>query len=348
MIVDVADTGVGLDEDELRQLFTRFFRAKNRTTREVAGSGLGLSITRTLIEMHGGAISVESIPGEGSTFTVTLPLAEDAIKSPLPAPNAPEPLLEAPELAGGGKILLVEGDAEIANLIAHHLRRSGQTVMVAPDAATAIEMSRSEHFDLVTLDVVLPDQDGFSVLQAILETPAHDDVPVMMLSILPDDGTGTALGALDYVAKPVQEQELTERVSRILQADRAHSFLIADDDDLRDVLASEVRRLGHRVIEARDGREALEKILEHEIDLALLDVEMPGESGIEVLQAIRRMPATRHLAVIMMTGVDHVLSTGGRDPGSAHGGQMVARTLSPRDIASIVDRAVEAQAVHRA
>jgi PAS domain S-box-containing protein len=337
MEVAVTDTGVGLTQDEIRQLFTRFYRAGNRATREVAGAGLGLSITRSLVELHGGTISVTSTPGEGSTFSFTLPLAESGTEAPLPVPVAP---------VSGGRILLVEDDQDIANLIAHYLNRAGHTVSIAPDAATAIACARSTEFDLVTLDIVLPDQDGFTLLQSLRDGAVNPDVPVMMISMMPDDGTGFALGAVDYVVKPVEEQTLVERVARVLRDDRVQTVLVADDDDdLRQVLVKELQTCGHRTLEARDGREAIEIAEEHDLDLALLDVRMPGVDGIAVLRSFRTSPRTRVLPVIMLTGDDRVLSGEDRDPVLSSRDILLSKALSPRDIASLIDNVLETHGI---
>jgi PAS domain S-box-containing protein len=337
MKVGVQDTGVGLTEDEIRQLFTRFYRAGNRATREVAGAGLGLSITRSLVELHGGAISVKSTPGEGSTFTFTVPLAEGVTPAQIAEPVHP---------VAGGTILLVEDDEDIASLIAHYLTRAGHTVSIAPDAETAIALSRSSRFDLVTLDVILPDQDGFALLQELRENSRNPHVPVMIISMMPDDGTGTALGAIDYVVKPVEEHALIERVARALRDDRAQDVLVADDDDdLRRVVVAELQRRGHRIREARDGLEAMAIAQEHDLDLALLDVHMPGMSGIDVLRALRESSRTRTLPVIMLTGDDRVLSNRDRDPGLTSRDILLSKALSPRDIASLIDSILEKQGI---
>jgi PAS domain S-box-containing protein len=340
VVVSIRDTGVGLDESDLLQLFTRFFRARNRITREVSGTGLGLSITRMLVEMHGGSITVESVPGEGSTFTVTVPAA-----APVSVAH-PDPLPDSTVSVPGGTILLVEDDADIARLIAQYLSRSGHTVHIAPDAATALELARRNRFDLITLDVVLPDIDGFSLLDVLRDASNNQRVPVMMLSMLPDDGSAEAHGANDYMEKPVLETELMERISRLLVTNQVQTVLVADDDDdLRKVITRELERLGHRTVEAADGRQAIERVYEQPVDLILLDVRMPRMDGIVTLEALRASPHTRDIPVILMTGDELVLQgrVAGMDESS--GTEMLSKSMSPRDIASIIHRALEAQGV---
>jgi DNA-binding response OmpR family regulator/two-component sensor histidine kinase len=330
MVIDVSDTGVGLTADEMKQLFTRFYRARNRATRESAGAGLGLSITRSLVELHGGTVSVTSTPGEGSTFSFTLPLAEEVYSPALP---------DLIGTSAGGLILLVEDDEDIANLIAHFLTRAGHDVMIAQDAASAVRLAGEHAFDLVTLDIILPDGDGFSVLQKLRELPTGEDVPVMMISMLPDDGSGAALGAVDYMVKPIRERDLVDRIAVILNGRDAQTVLIAEDDDhLRKLLVTETRRLGHQTLEAEDGGRAVELAREHNVDLALVDVRMPVMDGIEVLQALRALPGTHAFPVIMMTGDDQLLASRGMAPGLAATDILLSKSMSARDIAAIIDQ----------
>ena len=177
--MQVRDTGIGMSPEEQAQLFTRFFRARNRTTQEVCGTGLGLAITRSLVEMHGGQILVESAPGQGSTFSFTLPVA----------PEAPEPEEAVPPCRPGGRILVVDD---------------------------ALRLAQTECPDLITLDVMLPDADGFTVLEWLKSDPQTAGIPVVLLSIMPDNGEGKQLGAVDYLTKPVREQVLLDRLHSIL------------------------------------------------------------------------------------------------------------------------------------
>jgi PAS domain S-box-containing protein len=335
VITEITDTGVGLTEDEIRQLFTRFYRAQNRATREAAGAGLGLSITRSLVELHGGKISVTSTPGVGSTFSFTLPLAED--------PTAPD-LPELASLSPGGTILLVEDDEDISNLLAHYLTRAGHDVVIARDAASAIRLAEEREFDLVTLDILLPDADGYSVLQALKELPSGANLPVLMISILEDDGAGEALGAADYIVKPIQERDLVRTVSSILSGSDSSTVLIAeDDDDLREVLATELRRLGHHTLEASNGREAVDIARDHSIDLALLDIRMPVMDGLEALAALRDPAGLHAFPIIMMTGDECVLSAGKSTPGLVPTDLLLSKSLSAREIASVINQELKAQ-----
>jgi signal transduction histidine kinase/CheY-like chemotaxis protein len=210
--IQVRDTGVGLSDDELAHLFTKFFRTRNPATRAATGSGLGLALTRSLVELHGGTLSVISAPGEGSTFSFTMPLAD------LP-PDAPA---DAPDIANGvaprgGHILIIEDEPHIARLMRRYFERDGHIVHVARDGKGGLQQARLEHPDVVTLDVLLPDVGGLTILQQLQADPTTAEIPVIVISILPDDGVGRHLGAYAYLTKPIREQTLRSMVQRILR-----------------------------------------------------------------------------------------------------------------------------------
>lgn len=213
--VHVRDSGVGLSADELTHLFTKFFRARNPATRGAAGSGLGLALTRSLVELHGGALTVVSTPGQGSTFSFTMPLAD--LPGAAPADN---PEVAAAMSSRGGSILIIEDEPHIARLMRRYFDRDRHTVHVARDGNEGLRLARSEHPDLITLDILLPDVGGLTVLEQLQADPTTSGIPVVVISILPDDGLGRQLGASGYVTKPIREQTLRNMVQRILAGRR--------------------------------------------------------------------------------------------------------------------------------
>ncbi|GAC1503401.1 MAG: hypothetical protein NVS2B12_14400 [Ktedonobacteraceae bacterium] len=276
--VDVQDTGIGLSTEEQAQLFTRFYRAKNPTTQEVGGTGLGLTITRSLVEMHGGQISVVSAPGQGSTFSFTLPVARGTGQLP-PIQSLSKP---------GGRILVVDDEPDIANLIRRYLEHANYEVLVAHDAGHALSLARTAHPDLITLDIMLPDTDGFTVLEWLKNDLATAAIPVVMLSMMDDTSRGKLLGAVDYLRKPIEERVLLERVGSILVGDRTHTILVAEDDiDVRNLIAGNLRRAGYAVVEAVNGAEAVVLAQDYHPDLALIDIKMPTMDGITALRELR-------------------------------------------------------------
>lgn len=290
--VDIADTGVGLSLEDQAKLFGKFFRARNRATQQIPGTGLGLAITRSLIELHGGAVWVESELGKGSTFSFTLPIAPIALEQETTAP--------AP---AGKRILIVDDEPDIAKLIRHYLERAGYQTLLAHNGADALRLAQSEHPDLITLDIVLPDTNGFAILESLKRDPQTQNIPVLLLSILGDEREGKLLGAVDYLAKPVNERVLLQHVERALANDQPRRVLVAEDDaDQRRLVVEYLRRARYEVLEASDGAEALRLAQTHQPLLVLLDIRMPQLDGIATLQALRADARTRAVPVIMMTG----------------------------------------------
>ncbi len=303
--VDITDTGIGLSPGDQQQLFSKFFRAKNRATQEVAGTGLGLAITRSLIELHGGKIWVESELGKGSTFSFALPVAEVAVEQEAPLKALP-----------GKRILIVDDEPDIANLIRRYLERAGYQTLIAHSGKDALQCAQDEHPDLITLDIVLPDIDGFTILEWLKSDSRTQAIPVILLSIMADEQEGEILDAVDYLAKPVNEQVLLRHVSRVLEkgssatsidhalgdADKLRRVLVAEDDEGgRRLVAEYLRRARYEVLEARDGAQAIQIARERRPTLILLDIRMPGLDGIVTLQHLRADERTRHVPVIMMT-----------------------------------------------
>jgi DNA-binding response OmpR family regulator len=337
--VDVRDNGIGLSPDEQEQLFTRFYRANNRTTQEVGGSGLGLSITRSLVQMHGGDVVVTSAPGQGSTFSFTLPAA----------PAAPEANPAALPLRPGGRILVVDDEPDIAALIRRYLERAGYGVLVAHTAADGLRLARQERPDLVTLDVLLPDADGFTLLDWLKRDVATTTIPVMMLSVLPDEGDDRRVGAVDYVTKPVREEALLKRISRILgPSERSAPVLVADDDaDTRRLVAGHLRRAGYDVLEAADGAEAVILARQQRPGLALLDIRMPFMDGVAALRALRANDATRDIPIVMMTASPGALEETRSAIETLGGLALSNKPLTAEEVAMVIARVLPSLSVEK-
>jgi DNA-binding response OmpR family regulator len=203
----------------------------------------------------------------------------------------------------GARILVVDDEPDIAGLIRRYLERGGYQVLVAHDARTALETARQERPDLMTLDVNLPDCDGFTLLEWLKGDPATAQIPVIMLSVLEDTGRGLLMGAVDYLHKPIDESTLLSHVGSIVRSPEPQVVLVADDEeDIRSLIAGHLRRAGHQVLEAADGEQALQAArAEPPPSVVLLDIRMPRLDGLGVLRALRAEEATRNLPVVMMT-----------------------------------------------
>jgi len=204
----------------------------------------------------------------------------------------------------GARILVVDDDPDHVRLFRHFLERGGYQVLVAHDARTALQTAQREGPDLITLDVNLPDADGFTLLEWLKADPATTPIPVIMLSVVQDTGRGLLMGAVDYLHKSmIDERVLLSHVGSIVRSQEPQVVLVADDDhEIRSQIAGHLRRAGHEVLEAADGEQALQAVRGGQLpSLALLDLRMPRLDGLGVLRALRHDEATLSLPVVMMT-----------------------------------------------
>ncbi|RMF28194.1 MAG: response regulator, partial [Chloroflexi bacterium] len=304
VLIRVRDTGIGIAPQDQEKIFDRFFRADHPLVQEIRGTGLGLSIVKSLVEMHGGEIWVESELGQGSTFSFTLPIAQEG-EAPPPAPpeDEGEAAHEQPDNGRGPRVrrvLIVEDDPDIANLLGHHLEGSGYQTIIAHRGQTALTLARRLHPDLITLDIRLPDMDGFELLQSLKEDASTTDIPVVIVSILQDKQKGLRLGAVDYLTKPIDEGRLLHVVDQILES--KGSILVVDDDrDTVALLEQVLQERGFTVLAAYRGEEGLALAREHQPDLILLDLKIPGLDGYTTLTRLKEDPTTREIPVVVMT-----------------------------------------------
>ena len=300
--VDVADTGIGIAPDEIGRIFDRFYRVDHPTVQEAGGTGLGLSIVKMFVEMLGGDIWVESALEVGSTFSFTLPL----VSAEAPEVSA-ELLTTEPQavITRRPKILVVEDDRDLALLLRHQLESEGYQVILAGGGEDALWLAREEQPQLITLDIMLPDVDGFVVLEQLKDHPVTAPIPVVITSVLAESDQGYALGAVDYVVKPFSEDRLLETVRNALAplaGGEPHKLLVVDDDpDILTLMEEALTFHGYHVSTASGGQEALDQVQASQPDLILLDLRMPGVDGYEVIRRLKSEEATRPIPVIVIT-----------------------------------------------
>jgi len=286
--ISVQDTGVGIGPEDRERIFDRFFRADDPLVQGTSGTGLGLAIVKSLVEMHGGDIWVESELGEGSVFTFTLPTQDGR------APDVPEGSL--------GKLLVVEDDPDIARLIQLHLQDRYGEVFVAHRGEDALAIAERERPDLITLDVMLPGIDGFEVLEELKSKEVTQDIPVVIVSVVPDPQKGLKLGAFDYVTKPIDEQKLIGVVAKAVGKGRGTVLVVDDDHDTLSLLDDVLNANEFDVRTVDCGRDALAVAREVQPSLILLDVKLPDLDGYSVLEELKTDGKLSDVPVIVMTG----------------------------------------------
>jgi PAS domain S-box-containing protein len=293
--VAVKDNGMGIPAEDIPKLFTRFFRVDSSLTREIGGTGLGLSIVKSIVELQGGTVSVESEVGQGSTFAFTLPVAE------APVPVTPEPVPIAPpiSLPAEGTVLVVEGEPDIREQLESSLVSAGYNVVVAEDIAAAIERMDQQRPDLVMLRLRLTAPHGFEDARALAETAEARDIPLLVVSIQRDASEpGPSVSA-----PRLNELQVVSHVQQALAKSGARRVLIIDDDsDTRKLLSVGLQNHGFEPVEAVDGESGIAAAFAQSPDLVLLDLHLPGTDGFGVLQQLKRSPATAQIPVIVVTG----------------------------------------------
>ncbi len=313
IVFEVTDTGIGIAPEKIDTLFEEFTQADESTTRKYGGTGLGLAITRRFSELMGGSISCRSQPGRGSTFTVRLPAVapektggEQATSQQEAGvtlqPAATVPAATAGEGAHRGRVLVIDDDPNIRDLLARNLSRDGYDVLLAEDGSRGLELARSHDLVAITLDVMMSGMDGWSVLRALKSDEATRNIPVVMVTIVDDKNLGYTLGAAEYLTKPVDRKKLMDTMRR-LQAG-GEVLIVDDEENVRDLTRRTLEAEGLRVREAANGQEALEEIRRRPPGLIILDLMMPVMDGFEFLRQLREDEDISDLPVIVVTAKD--------------------------------------------
>lgn len=302
----VTDTGIGMTPEETAKLFQDFTQADASTTRRYGGTGLGLAISRRFCRMMGGDITVESMAGQGSTFTIRLPAdvhmvaAEGARQEPLVGKVA------SPRRIGAGvpAVLVVDDDPTVRDLMERFLTKEGFSVVKATGGVEALSRARELHPAAVTLDVLMPDVDGWTVLAAIKGDPELADIPVILVTIVEEKQRGYALGATEYMVKPIDRDRLIGVLKSLGVQTAGRILLVEDDDFTRAAIRQALEREGWSVTQAENGRIALERVAATRPDAIVLDLMMPEMDGFEFLAECRGHADWREIPVVVVTAKD--------------------------------------------
>jgi signal transduction histidine kinase/DNA-binding response OmpR family regulator len=306
----VSDTGIGIAEDKLDHVFDEFTQADNTTTRDYGGTGLGLAISRRFSKLLGGDLSAHSELGAGSTFTMRIPAylpgskppQQSAAKSAGVTGTAQESMQD---IAPGSTILAIDDDPEACELIERNLTKDGFRVVTATSGEQGLRLAHDILPAAITLDVMMPDMDGWSVLRALKADPVLRRIPVIMLTMMDDRSRGYSLGAVDYLTKPVDREQLRKTLSRYYRDGQSSTVMLVEDDlEIRGMMARTLKKDGWDVSEAGNGREALDLLAVKSPDLILLDLMMPVMDGFGFLAEMRVRPELQHIPVIVVTAMD--------------------------------------------
>jgi PAS domain S-box-containing protein len=298
LTLGVSDTGIGIPHDRFEELFEPFTQLDKGGARKYGGTGLGLAITKRFCEMMGGSISVDSEAGRGSTFTITLPAVSGKIS---------DTVTDSTERAAtANTILIVDDDFSAQDLLQRFLQREGFQTVSAMNGQQALKLAHEVKPVAITLDVMMPGQDGWAVLTSLKEDPETANIPVIMVSIVDDKNLGYSLGAADYLTKPINRDQFSKVLNKYRCAKGQCPVLVIEDDEaVRHTLRSLLERHGWRVFEAPNGAAALEAMEAGDIpELILLDLVMPGMDGFDFSAELRKHAEWRSIPVIVITAKD--------------------------------------------
>jgi CheY-like chemotaxis protein len=305
----VSDQGEGIAPENLNRLFRKFQQVDSSSSRRRGGTGLGLVITKALVEQHGGRIFVDSELRKGTRFSFTLPAAsaeEAAAAAPIVANRDGSARLVA------RRVLIVDDDDDFRLVLRTQLTRAGYQVLDARNAASALHIARTARPDVITVDLLMPDINGWSFIDKLREDESLATIPIVVVSGA-EGATKKKDGRLpidvSVIAKGEGSERLLREISLALAGRRGATILVAEDDaDLRGVLTASLTRNGHHVVQARDGAEALAAIEGEHIDLLVLDLVMPNIDGFEVLALLKDIGRGETIPVIVVTGTDRSTS----------------------------------------
>lgn len=295
----VTDTGIGMTSEQMSRLFEAFTQADASTTRQYGGTGLGLAITKKLCQMMGGDVTVESEVGKGSTFTIHLPTI---VLDPKAQPTPSLPLKSTPVPLGAKTILVIDDDSTVHDLMHRFLSKEGFRVASAFSGEEGLLLAQELQPDAITLDVMMPKMDGWAVLSGLKANPELANIPVIMLTIVDNKNIGYALGASDYLTKPIDRDRLSAILKKYRDARHPCRLLLVEDDaPTREMMRRMLEKEQWTVMEAENGQVALEQIANQVPELILLDLMMPQMDGFTFVNVLQQNEAWRSIPVVILT-----------------------------------------------
>lgn len=305
----VHDTGIGIEPEQLARLFQPFMQADASTTRSYGGTGLGLVISRRLCELMGGEITVKSVAGKGSLFTLKLPAQipgyTGQVATISEASTVQQVQSEQTKVTRqqhtDRRILVIDDDSQSRGLLRIHLENNDWQVITASSGEAGLQLARELRPAAITLDVMMPKMDGWTVLQHLKADPELAAIPVIMCTIVDEKKRGFALGATDYLIKPVQRELLLETLQKYTTTTSGHVLIVDDEASARELLSRNMAGDGWVVTEAVNGKECLQQLAEQIPDIILLDLMMPELDGFGVIEALQQNSEWQSIPVIVIT-----------------------------------------------
>ncbi|GEM_PF-1148048 len=312
--ISVTDTGIGMTPEQAAGVFDEFTQADSSTTRKYGGTGLGLPISRHFTQMMGGDISVTSEPNVGSTFKVRIP--KRVIAMPTDDIQDDEPIFEpiavdvrrstdTMRIVGATTVLCIDDDPTVHDLLSRILSREGFSVLSAYSGEEGLILAREHRPNIITLDIMMPSTDGWAVLSKLKEDEELRDIPVVMLSMIDNQSLGFALGASDYLTKPVERDKLVSALQqyarRFNNVGSAKLLVVEDDPDTRDLFERTAIKEGWTVDTAENGLVGLNRLAQNKPDLILLDLMMPEMDGMQFVTEMRRNDDWQQIPIIVVT-----------------------------------------------
>ena len=308
--IAVKDTGIGMTKNQMDKLFNSFVQADSSTTRKYGGTGLGLTISKQLAMMMGGDVTVDSEINKGTIFTATFLAdylgASQDIKNKALKQNSLIENVVSIENQNAKTILIIDDDPTVSELIKRQLLRDSYNVVVANNGKEGIELARKIKPNLITLDILMPEMDGWSVLRTLKADPEVSKIPVVMASILDEKNKGFSLGAADFVSKPIEKERLISSIQTLIgKSENLKICIIEDDDNLRFTIKEILEKQGNIIIDASNGKDALSKLNKENPlpDIILLDLMMPVMNGFEFLNQIKNTKI-KSIPILVLTGAD--------------------------------------------
>lgn len=305
IVMQVIDTGIGMNAEQMARLFKPFTQADASTSSKFGGTGLGLAISKQFAQMMGGDITLTSAPGAGSTFTLRVPGRVKSASSPYAAAEK-EPKEHQPAPAPKGRVLVIDDDESVHGVLTNMLTREGYSTRIARDGKDGLRIALEYHPDIVILDILMPGVDGWSVLSQLKATPGLEDVPIILLTMLENKEMGFALGAAEYLTKPIDASKLLPVLDRHRSTKPTGTVLVVEDDPpSRELVVRMLQKEGITVRESSNGREAIE-VLQSGVkpDLIVLDLIMAEMDGFDFLRQVKPHPEWSKIPVVVVSSLD--------------------------------------------